>query len=113
MPSPWVPPDPDLPKPIRWQTSDSFSAFALRLKGMSPHDEQYLHEFWLESKRIGVMMLHRIPGGSGADKYHYVGVGIGDLGYLGSASNAVLKVACPGATAKSTVATVKTVTWNA
>jgi hypothetical protein len=87
MPTPWVPPDPDLPRPIRWDPTRPFSVFPLTLQGMAPHTEQPDHVFTVQAHTVGVMMLAEID----AAKALYHGVAIGDLSGLGTATSVTFK----------------------
>jgi hypothetical protein len=87
MPTPWVPPDPDMPQPLRWDAARTFTAFPIVLKGMSPHDEQPDHAFSIEGKPLAVMMLEAVD----ASKYLYRGVALGDAAHLDSRSKATLR----------------------
>lgn len=87
MPTPWVPPDPDIPRPIRWDPDRSFTAFPIRLVGMAPHDEQIDHRFTLDGLPLGAMMLYE----ENAAKYAYVGVALGDLASLAGREKGVFE----------------------
>ncbi len=87
MPTPWVPPDPDMPQPLRWDAARSFTAFPILLKGMSPHEEQPDHAFSLEGKPLAVMMLEVVD----AAQFLYRGIAIGDAAHLGGRSKATMR----------------------
>lgn len=86
MPRPHVPPDPDLPSPLHWEAADSLTAAPLVLRGMEPHAEQYLHDFWVDGRAAGVMLLSL----QNATEHTYAGVLVHDL--AGSNGNPVLKM---------------------
>lgn len=87
MPTPWVPPDPDMPRPLLWDPARPFTAFPITLKGMSPHEEQPDHAFFLEGRPLSIMMVELRD----ATTHAYHGVALGDASHLGTLGKAAVR----------------------